>query len=197
VQFDHGLFYPSRGRTACTGVEMALALQLGATLDLREVHYFPFPRHEDARPILPFADYLALLTQLRAGYPRGSFQNLVLKEMANSIYGKLAQGLGGRPASRRQEQAKPHIRPSAISTPHYAAAYTGIIRAALMSVITGLAACPGFRVLSATTDGCMLIVPRRFEIEALPQRDGTVDPSAVALLDVYPELRALEQYPAN
>jgi hypothetical protein len=52
-------------------------------------------------------------------------------------------------------------------------------------------------VLSATTDGCMIVAPKRIALEALPANDkGKLDVSRVDLLGAYPELKVLESYPA-
>jgi hypothetical protein len=67
----------------------------------------------------------------------------------------------------------------------------------LATLVGGLAKCPGFKVLSATTDGCMVVAPKRIDMEGLPANDkGKLDVSGVDLLGAYPELKALESYPA-
>ena len=93
----YGLFYPLYGQTFCTGIELELAMRMGCRrLKLLDVRYFPFLRHEDCRPVLPFADHLGMLNRVRATHPKGSLPNMLYKEMANSLYGKLAQGIRER-----------------------------------------------------------------------------------------------------
>jgi hypothetical protein len=201
-RFESGLGYLSKGITFCTGIEIDLAVRMGATVKLKEVKYFPFYRHEDHRPVLPFADFLSVLAKERETYEKGTLPNMLLKEIGNSLYGKTAQGI--RLQSQRNfyvgsdgEYTKTFLPESAVTTPHYAAACTGIIRAALATLVSGLSKCPGFRVLSATTDGCMIVAPKRIDTEALPANDkGKLDVSRVDLLGAYPELKALESYPA-
>src|SRR4029453_18895926 len=59
-----------------------------------------------------------------------------------------------------------------------------------------LDALPGFEVLSATTDGCMVKAPRRFDPGMLEQKDGVLQTESLEPLDLYPELAALEVCPA-
>jgi hypothetical protein len=201
-RFESGLAYLSKGITFCTGIEIDLALRMGATVKLKEVKYFPFYRHEDHRPVLPFADFLGVLAKERETYPKGTLPNMLLKEIGNSLYGKTAQGIRLQVkrnfyAGSDGEYTRNFLPESAVTTPHYAAACTGIIRAALATLVSGLSKCPGFRVLSATTDGCMIVAPKRIALEAVPANDkGKLDVSGVDLLGMYPELQALESYPA-
>jgi hypothetical protein len=176
---------------------MALALRMGCRLDCKEVRYFPFLRHEDRTPLLPFTPYLAALNQERNKHPKGSLPNMLYKEMANSLYGKTAQGIIERtklnfydePDGTTRRSTLPESR---ITTPHYAALCTGIVRAALSTLVYRLSAYPGFRVLSATTDGAVIIAPRRFNPPLLPCHNSLVDPSSLDVLTLYPEIKALE-----
>jgi hypothetical protein len=201
VRYGNGLFYPRRGQTYCTGVEMDAAIRLGARIELKEVKYFPILRREDTSPLLPFAGYLAMLVDERQNYAPGTLYNMLYKEMANSLYGKGAQGIEERTRLNHYDEAdgstkRKRLPESQITVPHFAALCTGMVRAALSMVVARLAECPGFRVLSATTDGCMLVAPRRFDPDMLPMKNGKVDPEKVDLLGLYPEIRALEQSPA-
>src|SRR5262249_9198739 len=83
-----------------------------------------------------------------------------------------------------------------VTCPHYAALCTGIVRAALSVVVAGLDALPGWEVLSATTDGCMVKAPWRFDPAMLKQEDGVLITDHLKPLDLYPELAALEACPA-
>jgi hypothetical protein len=58
---------------------------MGATVKLKEVKYFPFYRHEDHRPVLPFADFLSVLSKERDTYQKGTLPNMLLKEIGNSL----------------------------------------------------------------------------------------------------------------
>ena len=62
------------------------------------------------------------------------------------------------------------INEAKVTCPPYAAMCTGIVRAALASVIYELSQQEGFEVLSATTDGCMVKVPDTFTFTAIDER---------------------------
>ena len=96
VPTKYGLVYPLRGTTVCTGIEVALAQQMGAEITIKHGASFPISRGLSGAPLLAFADFLAELTQRRTQEPGDSLRNRILKEMANSFYGKLAQGLTER-----------------------------------------------------------------------------------------------------
>jgi hypothetical protein len=201
VRYENGLIYPLRGQTICTGIEMETAIRLGARLEVHELKAFPWLLHADHTPVLPFASYIGMLVTKRREHKTGTLFNMLFKEMANSLYGKGAQGIEERTCLNHYDEEdgstkKKRLPESPITVPHFAALCTGIVRAALSTLVARLAECPGFRILSATTDGCMLVAPKRFDPDVLPVKDGVVDPENVALLGLYPELKALEQSPA-
>jgi hypothetical protein len=201
LRSEGGLLYPLKGTTYATGIEMDLALRLGAKLRFSDVRSFPAQRGEDQRVVLPFAEFIGRLNQARSATAKGSLENMLYKELANSLYGKLAQGIKSQTtrafyADEDGSLTKDFLPECAVTCPHYAAACTGIIRAALSAIVSGLSACAGFAVLSATTDGCMLIVPKRFDPETLTQSNGKLETSGLDLLALYPEVKALERYPA-
>ena len=78
----------------------------------------------------------------------------------NSFYGKLAQGIRDRTIYNFYEtgDSVKNIPPSEITCPHYAAICTGIARASLCALIN-LFDSHSCEILSATTDGAMIVVP--------------------------------------
>src|SRR5262249_23718673 len=138
---------------------------------------------EQGLPRLAFAEFLSVIVQQRNQEPKGTLRNLMLKEIATSFYGKLAQGVIERNVYNLSGQRQ-RLKPSQISTPHYAAMTTGIVRAALAAVVAEVARHEGCDVLSATTDGCMIAVPRTFEVQT--DDKGRLIPPAFA--DVLPAL---------
>ena len=199
VPSRHGLVYPLQGTTTCTGIEIALARQMGAQITIKHGASFPASSGLSGAPLLAFAEFLAELAQRRAKELRDSLRNRLLKEMANSFYGKLAQGLTERQVYNFSSESK-SIPASPVTVPHYAAMTTGIVRAALAALVAEIGTRNGCRVLSATTDGAMVVVPRRFTLEV--DCKGPIKPPAsfVALYpDIYaalmqaPPIQALEQ----
>jgi hypothetical protein len=199
VPSRHGLVYPLQGTTTCTGIEIALARQMGAQITIKHGTSFPASSGLSGAPLLAFAAFLAELTQRRAQEPSDSRRNRMLKEMANSFYGKLAQGVTERQVYNFSGGSKA-IPASPVTVPHYAAMTTGIVRAALAALVAEIGTRPGCRVLSATTDGAMVIVPRRFALEVDP-KGHVIPPASFAALypDIYaalmqaPPIQALEQ----
>jgi hypothetical protein len=199
VPTQYGLVYPLRGTTTCTGMEVALAEQMGAQITMQHGACFPALIGLSGTPLLAFAEFLGALTRRRAQEPGDSLSNRVLKQMANSFYGKLAQGITERQVYNLRGDAK-RLAPSRVTVPHYAATVTGIVRAALAALVAEIGPTPGCRVLSATTDGAMVVVPRRFALEV--DQKGRVKPPE-SFADLYPDIyealmqtipiRALEQ----
>lgn len=164
VASGYGLLYPRTGTTTCTGPEIALALEIGAKVEILESAYFPPLLDADMNVVMAFAGYLGQLASERAKHPKGSIGNLLCKELGNSFYGKLAQAVEHR--NIRDLRGKSQgLRPSRITCAHYAAMCTGLVRAALACVVHQAEQFPGVTVLSATTDGCMLRIPFDGEIE--------------------------------
>lgn len=153
---SRGLIYPLYGTGYATTFELTEALRKGAVIDIhRMVHLQPVYR-DDSSPQLMFAAYLAQLIDRRRQHPNGSLENLMFKEMANSFYGKLAQGVRARRV--RSFDSLTTLPESPITSPAHAGAVTGIVRAALIGLIDSIEECGG-TVLAATTDGAMASFP--------------------------------------
>jgi hypothetical protein len=202
------LFFPLQGETYCTLPEILLACHLGAKVQVNTAFHFPLCYADTGKPLLMFADYLAKLASLRlherqAGR-KGQPREQLLKLMANSFYGKLGQGLSGKMSrSTRSGQMVP-INEAKVTCPPYAAMCTGIVRAALASVVYELSQHEGFEVLSATTDGCMVKVPDTFEFTDIDEygliqglKFDKLFPSVYKNLCAYPTIRLLMQARIN
>ena len=202
VQSTSCPLFPQDGVTTCTGIELALAQTMGARIDIDIGYYFPTLSDEQGKPVLAFAEFLGRLASAREEAERqqpGSLRACMLKELGSSFYGKLTQGIEER-AVYNFSGGKGQLKPSAITTPHYGAMTTGITRTALQALVTEVTKHPGCRVLSATTDGAMIVVPRYGAIDV--GEDGRVHPPKDAraalgvifdgLLSYYP-IRCLEQ----
>lgn len=184
--------YPRTGTTTCTGPEIALALEMGAKVEILESAFFPPLLDADMNVVMAFAGYLGQLASERAKHPKGSIGNLLCKELGNSYYGKLAQAVEHRNI-RDLRGVSESLRPSKITCAHFAAMCTGLVRAALSCVIHHAEQYPDVNVLSATTDGCMLRLPYDEEISV----DDKGKPIPPDLQTVLPGLydRLIEQYP--
>jgi hypothetical protein len=129
---------------------------MGAEIKITQGDCFEYVRDESGETINIFAEFLKDLAQKRIQVGKATAQGEVYKLMGNTFYGKLAQGLRLRKI-RNIDDSQSILRPSKISCPHYAAMTTGIVRAALVCLVNEIASTPGCRVLSATTDGCMVV----------------------------------------
>lgn len=153
---DHGLIYPLAGISYCTGAEMRVALDQGA--DLVVLNGLHVPWANDERPFLEFTKHIV---KTRKAHPKGSLPERLAKEVGNSLYGKVAQGvadmrgdLGGSGKSRyfsSREGKMEELGPSNVTQPLLAAFITGLVRAVLSELLARLPA--DVDLLSATTDG--------------------------------------------
>ena len=161
VQSPYGLLYPLEGETSCTGIEVMLALNMGADVQIVRAERFCPQIGTDGQPLLAFAGFLGNIALQRSREEKGSLKERLLKEMMNSFYGKLAQGIRDRTIYNFYEtgDSVKKIPPSQITCPHYAAICTGITRASLCALIN-LFDSHSCEILSATTDGAMIVAPR-------------------------------------
>jgi hypothetical protein len=195
VASPFGLLYPRTGTTTCTGPEIALALELGASVEILSGVRFAPLFDNDFNVQLAFADFLSVITQERARQKdKESLSYVLLKEMANSFYGKLAQGVEHRNIRdlRGKSERLPH---SKLTCPHYAAICTGLVRDALAAVSCCADQFSEVTVLSATTDGCMLSLPYDKEIELNEHGEPIPPPLQLAHPALYEKLITL--YPVR
>ena len=182
-----GLIYPRKGTGYVTHFELAAARAKGAQITvLREVDFPPL-RQSDGTPCLGFAKFFEIMIAERNKYPKGSLENLIYKELANSTYGKLAQGVIYRRI--RSFDAVDSLPPSAITCPAYACAITGLVRAALVELMDASEEVGGV-VLAATTDGAMIGFP------GIPYcQNGKIDsvPGLMEAIMSKPAIAALSQ----
>jgi hypothetical protein len=130
------------------------------------------------------------LNKEREKHNKETLPNLLLKEISNSFYGKLAQGIQHRNI-RNLEGNSEKLPPSKVTCPHYAAICTGIVRAALAAVIHHAEQFPSVSVLSATTDGCMLKLPFTGEIKVDDKGKLKPPPLMSVLPGLYERLESL------
>lgn len=138
----------------------------------------------EIRPFLPFA----LETKRnRSRYPKGTLENAFWKEMANSTYGKTAQGLDERRVFDLRDEDTKDLEPSKITNPFYASMITGFCRATLAEIMNALP--DDVLICSVTTDG--------FATTATPSQ---MDDATSTLVKGFPwedDDCDFEQYPPN
>ncbi len=143
----YGLIFPISGTSYCTAPEIEVALNLGCEIEIVQGVIIPWV--SNSKPV--FEPFVRLVRQKRNSYPKKSFEELLWKEIGNSLYGKTGQGLKERTAFDTTSGLSKKIPPSAITNPYMASHTTGFIRAVVSEI---LASVPSNRsVISVTTDG--------------------------------------------
>lgn len=87
--------FPLRGTAVLTGSEYLLAKSQGCKLKLHEIHLIPFKKLE-YKEIKPFETILKTVQEKRREFHKGTVNNLIYKEMGNSIYGSVVRGMANK-----------------------------------------------------------------------------------------------------
>lgn len=154
VSTHDGLQYPKCGVSQCGLPEVLLAIERGCVIELNAFYTWT-SLQEDNKVVFAFADYLSRIVQERAKYDKGTVENELYKEAANSLYGKTAQGSKER---RIRDLAGQYsdLSESKVTNVAYAAMTTSLVRAALCAMEDAMRSVGG-EVLASTTDGCMCV----------------------------------------
>lgn len=146
---ERGLYFPRQGVCYGTAPEIALALALGAEVDIKHGFIVPW-RDGDMRFMAPF---VKRVRERRLHYKSEGrvFEEKLWKEIGNSVYGKTAQGLREKSTFDPRAGRGKTIPASDLTNPYIAAHVTGFIRAVVSEIIARL---PDHRkLISVTTDG--------------------------------------------
>lgn len=153
-----GLFFPLAGESWATAPEIALALSLGAEITIQQGIIVPWhlyesgdvtnSREQECSVFLPFVQQVR---ENRNRHAKGSLEEKFWKEIGNSLYGKLAQGLHAKTAFDTARGLNSPLPPSAVTQPFFAAHVTGFVRAVVGELMNALP--PNATVVSVTTDG--------------------------------------------
>ena len=169
---QYGLVYPLEGASWCTGFELAVALDQGAAIEVEHGVFVPW--RSDVRP---FAEFAAVIKELRDRHPKGSLMERLAKEMGNSLYGKVAQQVaawrpsgGGRRVFDSRSGEMRDMPPSSITCAPIAAAVTGLVRATLSEILA---------LMPAEHAG--LLGHHRRPADDLPARGAAVRPGVEAV----------------
>jgi hypothetical protein len=154
---QRGLVYPMRGETCATSPEIALALHLGAEIEILHGVVIPWVLQGLNRP-KPFEGVISELTNRRRQHPDGSFENAMYKDLGNTLYGKTVQGVRGKKAYNTKTDAHEPIGKSKITNIFIGAYVTGLVRALLSELIAGVPR--HYIIVSATTDSIITNCPQ-------------------------------------
>ena len=156
-----GLIYPLEGSSWCTGPELVVAIDTGAIVNVKDGYRVDWI----GGSIRLFEDIARQIGEIRAAAKALEPPDLVLdktvKELVNSIYGKIAQSVASmriikddierRRVFNAMFGVSDQLGPSGITNAMMAAYCTGLVRALLLETITRLPG--GTWVGTATTDG--------------------------------------------
>jgi hypothetical protein len=143
---DYGLIYPLEGEAYATATEIAVARCQGAAIEVLDGVIVPL-LDDVSRPFMLVIDDLQ---RRRDKHPKGSLQNDMFKQLVNSIYGKLGQGIKGTIVYNTRTDERSTISPCVITNAFLASYVSGSIRALISELLSGI---PDHRtVVSVTTD---------------------------------------------
>ena len=150
VRTDQGIIFPRKGNTTTHISELYVAKELGCRFTgFNEGRFIPSKR--DGRGNRVFQDFLKDCVAKRKEHDKGTLMNLFWKEIANSTYGKLAQGLRKRRVFNLEEDDVKDLEPSKVTNPVFASFVTSFARGVLSEIMNSL---PKDKVIfSVTTDG--------------------------------------------
>ncbi|MBB4347015.1 DNA polymerase [Aliirhizobium cellulosilyticum] len=146
VRANENLYFPLQGVSICTAPEIIVAQNMGAEIEVLDGVIIPVSSDE-----LIFANFTKLIQQRRASVEKGSLKELLFKEVGNSLYGKLAQGVHQKRVFEPRKGRMDSMPVSAVTSGWHAAYVTGYVRAVLGEILHSI---PADRsVISVTTDG--------------------------------------------
>ncbi|HIC8900164.1 TPA: hypothetical protein ACW722_002179 [Enterobacter hormaechei subsp. xiangfangensis] len=155
-----GLFFPLSGESWATAPEIELALSLGAEMTIHNGIIVPWicdtsPHNSESTSV--FLPFVQQVRENRNRHIKGSLEEKFWKEIGNSLYGKLAQGLRAKTAFDTARGLNRSLPPSSVTQPFFAAHVTGFIRAVAGELMNALPS--DSSVVSVTTDGFLTNCP--------------------------------------
>nr|WP_252494477.1 DNA polymerase [Escherichia coli] len=157
---QYGLFFPLSGESWATAPEIELALSLGAEMTIHNGIIVPWicdtsPHNSESTSV--FLPFVQQVRENRNRHIKGSLEEKFWKEIGNSLYGKLAQGLRAKSAFDTARGLNRSLPPSSVTQPFFAAHVTGFIRAVVGELMNALPS--DSSVVSVTTDGFLTNCP--------------------------------------
>lgn len=147
VRTENGLLFPLEGESYVTSPEIYLAIQLGASIEIKNGRIFPFADGSS----YPFLEFIQNVQQKRNSFPKQSLENIFWKQIGNSLYGKISQGIGMKRVFDSRRGSTKQIYNSKITNPFFASYITGYIRAIIAEIMNKIP--QNKQIISVTTDG--------------------------------------------
>lgn len=149
----YGIYYPLEGESYCTAPEIKVALGMKCEIEILQGFIIPWLHNKES----VFTNFMKIVRKSRNLHEKGGFKERLWKELGNSLYGKLAQGLSGKTAFDVTQGISSKVQPSQITNPYFAAHVTGFARALMSEMLNGI---PSHnQVVSVTTDGFLTDAP--------------------------------------
>ena len=157
--------YPLEGSCLLTGPEFIVARNQGCEFKVKSSFYIP-PTTEKttdyknknknndnvSKLVLPFHDILKELQLLRKQHPKGSFLNLLYKDIGNSIYGNVVRGVSNKKVFDSLTGQMTRVKGTDLSNPILASWTTAFIRSVIGECLHNISKLNG-KIVSVTTDG--------------------------------------------
>lgn len=195
--------YPLSGNCMLTGAEYILAKQQDCKFEIENIYYIPFEQVDTGikdskfskfsknknKPLelldsklknQPFYDVIKDLQSKRKMYPKGTINNLLYKELGNSIYGLVVKGISNKKKFDVRLGRTVRMEGNDLSNPILASWITAFIRSVIGELLHNGSKLQG-KIISVTTDGFLTDV-QDFETKVLELESNT-------LLKLYKEAR--------
>ena len=148
VRTQHGLLFPRTGNAYCCAPEIVAARNLGCEIKIIRAVELPV---ESGQSFLLEFQRNCVGKRLEAEKGKSTLESAFWKEISNSSYGKLAQGLKEKQVFNIKEAGSQRMPPCKVTNPFFAAFTTSFVRATLGEVMNQLPR--GVVVSNCTTDG--------------------------------------------
>jgi hypothetical protein len=144
--------FPLKGRAVLTGSEYLLAKAQGCNFVFRDLFLIPFKKLTETKEIKPFNLILKQIQEKRREYPKGTINNLMYKEIGNSIYGSVVRGISNKRKYDTKTKTTQRLSGDELSNPIIASWTTAFIRSIIGECLDSIQQLEGL-VVSVTTDG--------------------------------------------
>lgn len=149
--------YPIKGSAYLTGPEYLLAKKQGCDFNFKSAFYihskekFNIGKNK-SEVIKPFHRIIRDIQKLRRGFPKDTINNLLYKEMGNSIYGNVVRGISNKKSFDSLTGKMFRVTGTPLSNPVLASWTTAFIRSVIGECLHNIHKLGG-RIVSVTTDG--------------------------------------------
>lgn len=121
--------------------------------------------------ILPFHNIIKELQGRRNEHPKGTFKNLLYKEIGNTIYGNVVRGMSNKKSFDTMTRQMFRVKGTELSNPILASWTTAFIRSVIGECLHNISRLQG-KVVSVTTDGFITDVANlELKLLSLPEFD--------------------------